>query len=173
MNTIKRLSVIVFIFIAAMVMSAVAGAEAAVTDFAGLQAAVQAGGDIVLGSDITVTETITVPKDMYVGISGAHKLTAGAGVSPMFTLTAGEVTLNGTNHYVSTGSRLYLNGVTLEGAGNAGTLVNVGKNALLDLENATLTGADVAVDVAVGDAMQSNLPTPDGGTVNVSKKVVI
>ncbi|MEG2136877.1 MAG: hypothetical protein RR150_12380, partial [Clostridia bacterium] len=173
MNTIKRLSVIVFIFIAAMVMSAVAGAEAAVTDFAGLQAAVLAGGDIVLGSDITVTETITVPKDMYVGISGAHKLTAGAGVSPMFTLTAGEVTLNGTNHYVSTGSRLYLNGVTLEGAGNAGTLVNVGKNALLDLENATLTGADVAVDVAVGDAMQSVLQTPDGGTVNVSKKVVI
>ncbi|MEG1845153.1 MAG: hypothetical protein RR296_13000, partial [Clostridia bacterium] len=173
MNTIKRLSVIVFIFIAAMVMSAVAGAEAAVTDFAGLQAAVLAGGDIVLGSDITVTGTITVPKDRYVGISGAHKLTAGAGVSPMFTLTAGEVTLNGTNHYVSTGSRLYLNGVTLEGAGNAGTLVNVGKNALLDLENATLTGADVAVDVAVGDAMQSNLPTPDGGTVNVSKKVVI
>ncbi|MEF9974659.1 MAG: hypothetical protein RR893_12125, partial [Clostridia bacterium] len=173
MNTIKRLSVIVFIFIAAMVMSAVAGAEAAVTDFAGLQAAVLAGGDIVLESDITVTETITVPKDMYAGISGAHKLTAGAGVSPMFTLTAGEVTLNGTNHYVSTGSRLYLNGVTLEGAGNAGTLVNVGKNALLDLENATLTGADVAVDVAVGDAMQSVLQTPDGGTVNVSKKVVI
>ncbi|MEG0146259.1 MAG: hypothetical protein RR739_09375, partial [Clostridia bacterium] len=173
MNTIKRLSVIVFIFIAAMVMSAVAGAEAAVTDFAGLKAAVLAGGDIVLESDITVTETITVPKDMYAGISGAHKLTAGAGVSPMFTLTAGVVTPDGTNHYVSTGSRLYLNGVTLEGAGTTGTLVYVGENALLDLENATLTGADVAVDVAVGDAMQSNLQTPDGGTVNVSQKVVI
>ncbi|MEG1814156.1 MAG: hypothetical protein RR337_12770, partial [Clostridia bacterium] len=93
--------------------------------------------------------------------------------SPMFTLTAGVVTPDGTNHYVSTGSRLYLNGVTLEGAGTTGTLVYVGENALLDLENATLTGADVAVDVAVGDAMQSNLPTPDGGTVNVSKKVVI
>lgn len=88
-------------------MSAFA-ADDAVTDEAGLRAAIAEGGEITIGADFVITDTITIDKDVVINLNGCSvSLPAGLGLSAeaAFLVSGADVVVNdGSLSYAGSGS---------------------------------------------------------------------